>query len=273
MEQKGDIGGLILYMGKDYKLLGKDNKTYLSAIRGQYGGHKKLKIYGKLDCPSALRYIEKEKYVPYRVFFADEETALAAGYRPCAVCMKEHYRLWKEGKLMTHALNVTPILNRKAVCSVRLANGEEKYFCTDKLNDSKIREKIQEGIEYYRMKLEEDYCIITLLADSCQWGYTIIWDYDKDEVVHLTNTPYVVCSAVTGSQVIDMYLIQYWGHPADLWYSVAPVQMVDAEYEPDKILLTIPADESVTDIDSCQIVIEDGSVIFQAGKQRECIKQ
>jgi methylphosphotriester-DNA--protein-cysteine methyltransferase len=33
------------------------------------------------------------------VFFKDEQTALAAGYRPCAVCMREHYNLWKEGKL------------------------------------------------------------------------------------------------------------------------------------------------------------------------------
>ena len=32
----------------------------------------------------------------YRVFFKDEETAIAAGYRPYAVCMKEAYKKWKE---------------------------------------------------------------------------------------------------------------------------------------------------------------------------------
>ena len=26
----------------------------------------------------------------------DEETAIAAGYRPCGICMKEKYRIWKE---------------------------------------------------------------------------------------------------------------------------------------------------------------------------------
>ena len=31
----------------------------------------------------------------HRVFFADEETAVAAGYRPCAVCMPERYAEWK----------------------------------------------------------------------------------------------------------------------------------------------------------------------------------
>jgi methylphosphotriester-DNA--protein-cysteine methyltransferase len=30
------------------------------------------------------------------VFFLDERTARAAGYRPCAICMPEKYRAWKE---------------------------------------------------------------------------------------------------------------------------------------------------------------------------------
>ena len=60
----------------------------------------KLKIYGRLDCPSALRYIAKGQYVQYRVFFKDEETAIAAGYRPCGVCMKAEYKRWKEQKEM-----------------------------------------------------------------------------------------------------------------------------------------------------------------------------
>ncbi|WP_019680697.1 hypothetical protein [Ruminococcus flavefaciens] len=81
---------------KRYKLIGKDGKDYLSNSPGALGGHKKLKIYGKLDCPSVLRYIAKGKYVKYRVFFADEETAIAVGYRPCGICMKEEYRKWKE---------------------------------------------------------------------------------------------------------------------------------------------------------------------------------
>lgn len=29
-------------------------------------------------------------------FFRDEETAIKAGYRPCAVCMPEKYKEWKE---------------------------------------------------------------------------------------------------------------------------------------------------------------------------------
>ena len=31
----------------------------------------------------------------HRVFFADEPTAIAAGYRPCAGCMPVEYRAWK----------------------------------------------------------------------------------------------------------------------------------------------------------------------------------
>ena len=81
---------------KMYKLIGKDGKEYLSETKGTLGGHKKLKIYGRLDCKSALRYIAKGQYIKYRVFFADEETAIQAGYRPCGVCMKEKYKIWKE---------------------------------------------------------------------------------------------------------------------------------------------------------------------------------
>ncbi len=32
----------------------------------------------------------------HRVFFADEETAIAAGYRPCGVCTKKAYKKWRE---------------------------------------------------------------------------------------------------------------------------------------------------------------------------------
>ncbi|MDD4110615.1 MAG: Ada metal-binding domain-containing protein [Clostridia bacterium] len=81
---------------KLYKLIGKDGKTYLSEKPGQLGGNKDIKIYGKLDCPSALRWIAKGKYVKNRVFFANEADAIKAGYRPCAVCMKEKYKQWKE---------------------------------------------------------------------------------------------------------------------------------------------------------------------------------
>lgn len=43
-----------------------------------------MKIYGKLDCHSALSYIAKGQYVEHRIFFINEQAAIAAGYRPCA---------------------------------------------------------------------------------------------------------------------------------------------------------------------------------------------
>jgi methylphosphotriester-DNA--protein-cysteine methyltransferase len=39
-----------------------------------------------------LRAIAGRGYVRNRVFFADEDTAIAAGFRPCAVCLPEKYR-------------------------------------------------------------------------------------------------------------------------------------------------------------------------------------
>ena len=63
---------------KLYKLVGADGNPYFSEQKGILGGHKGLKIYGRLDCPSALRHIARGGYVKHRVFFADEETAVAA---------------------------------------------------------------------------------------------------------------------------------------------------------------------------------------------------
>lgn len=258
--------------GHVYKLIGKDGDEYPSDRKGQLGGHRGLKIYGKLDCPSALRHIAAGKYIQHRVFFADEETALAAGYRPCGVCMKEHYRLWKGGRLMTHALDVSPILNETSICMVRLANGETKCLSTEKLKDTPIPEMLKrDGIEDFQMKIEGDNCVITLTGESYQWGYTMVWDYVQDKLLHLTNTPFVVSSAIFESRLIDMYLVQYWGHPADLWYSSVPLDLIDPNYEPEKVPLTISPGESRKDSTCFEVYQKNGKLFFRAGDQEEYI--
>ena len=82
-------------MGKSWTLLGPDGRPRSSERPGTLGGHRRGRIYGRLDCPSALRAIAKGGYVPQRVFFLDEADAQAAGYRPCAVCLPTEYARWK----------------------------------------------------------------------------------------------------------------------------------------------------------------------------------
>jgi hypothetical protein len=79
---------------RTYTLLGAGRRAYRSAVPGQFGGHRKSRIYGRLDCPSARRAIARGGYVAHRVFFADEPAAIAAGYRPCAVCLPGAYAAW-----------------------------------------------------------------------------------------------------------------------------------------------------------------------------------
>ncbi|MGN6434987.1 MAG: Ada metal-binding domain-containing protein [Agriterribacter sp.] len=55
-----------------------------------FGGNKKLKIYGRLNCASGKR-MKREN----RVFFATEKEALQNNYRPCGHCMKAAYSAWK----------------------------------------------------------------------------------------------------------------------------------------------------------------------------------
>jgi hypothetical protein len=84
--------------GRTYTLLGRDGRAGRSAVPGTLGGHRRGRRYGRLDCPAALRAIARGGYVRDRVFFADEQTAVAAGYRPCAACLPEKYARWKARK-------------------------------------------------------------------------------------------------------------------------------------------------------------------------------
>jgi hypothetical protein len=81
-----------------FTLVGPDGASYESAERGTLGGHRRQKLYGRLDCASAARAIASGGYVQHRVFFADEATAVSAGYRPCARCMPDEYATWKANR-------------------------------------------------------------------------------------------------------------------------------------------------------------------------------
>lgn len=56
-----------------------------------FGGNSRLKIYGTLRCTSGRRM-----KMANRVFFATEQEAIDAGYRPCGHCMKNAYTQWKK---------------------------------------------------------------------------------------------------------------------------------------------------------------------------------
>ena len=82
-----------------FTLIGRDGRPFASARKGKLGGHRKTRIYGRLDCRAARRAIERGGYVANRVFFASQADAVAAGYRPCAVCLPDEYARWKARQL------------------------------------------------------------------------------------------------------------------------------------------------------------------------------
>ena len=78
-----------------WTLLGSDGRAFSSPTPGTLGGNRAGKIYGRLDCRAASQALARGGYVKNRVFFPDESAAIAAGYRPCAICMPEGYARWK----------------------------------------------------------------------------------------------------------------------------------------------------------------------------------
>jgi len=82
---------------RPFRLLAADGTLRASGVPGALGGNRRLKIYGRLDCPSAVRALARG-YARRRVFFLDEAAAIAAGYRPCARCLPERYRDWRRNR-------------------------------------------------------------------------------------------------------------------------------------------------------------------------------
>jgi methylphosphotriester-DNA--protein-cysteine methyltransferase len=74
-------------LGVDAASRSKCVQALIHAGSMQFGGNKKLNIYGLLSCSSGKRMKAEN-----RVFFECEAEAVAAGYRPCGHCMKEQYK-------------------------------------------------------------------------------------------------------------------------------------------------------------------------------------
>jgi len=67
-----------------------DLRRLIAAGQIRYGGNRHLRIYGRLDCASGKRMTRAS-----RVFFRDEASARAAGFRPCGHCLRRAYAAWK----------------------------------------------------------------------------------------------------------------------------------------------------------------------------------
>lgn len=160
-----------------YKLIGPDGAVLENTERGLFGGHRKLKIYGRLNCPSAVKWLEKGKYADCRVFFKDEVSAIAAGYRPCSICMKESYSVW--------------LLQRKGIGSDveiinKFNNNDKKVILSIKgenfqydLKWSSLKRywqyASQSNVEYLTAEIFWPYIQLCITTASGQGGVVALW--------------------------------------------------------------------------------------------------
>jgi len=79
---------------KLYRLLGGDGKVYSSDTPGLLGGNGNMKVYGRLNCLTAMTAVAaRNTYQKHLVFFADEATAIEAAYRPAETACVNNTRL------------------------------------------------------------------------------------------------------------------------------------------------------------------------------------
>jgi hypothetical protein len=83
-----------------WTLIGSNGAPLESGEPGSLGGHRRSLIFGRLDCPAALRALSKGGYAANRVFFLEAQSACEAGYRPCAVCLPAGYARWKAARAL-----------------------------------------------------------------------------------------------------------------------------------------------------------------------------
>ena len=87
--------------GHRWTLVGADGLPHESDVPGTLGGNARNPrdpIYGRLDCRSALAALARGGYAKHRVFFADQATAVAAGFRPCGTCLRPAYAAWRASR-------------------------------------------------------------------------------------------------------------------------------------------------------------------------------
>ena len=104
---------------KMYRLLGADGKEYLSETPGTFGGNGKLKIYGRLDCPSALSTIKRfpGSYEKSRVFLPMKKLPLPQDTVPVEiVCVRIIKNTKKTLKSIVRNLAYN-VLGATSVCS------------------------------------------------------------------------------------------------------------------------------------------------------------
>ena len=83
---------------KKYKLIGPDCQTYLSATPGTFGGHRRQKIYGRLDCSVAHCEPLLGAAMWRTGSFSRMKRLLLPRDIDRARCLPEHYQRWKEAQ-------------------------------------------------------------------------------------------------------------------------------------------------------------------------------
>mgnify|MGYP002651903758 CR=1 FL=1 len=118
----GSISAPVDWGSYELVVTGPDGRAHPSPTPGTYGGHRGGRVYGRLDCRSALRALADGGYVADRVFFADE-----AGYIYLLALEDEAISL-NSRNLMAMDASLSWDINRVKGAGTRLAKARERII-------------------------------------------------------------------------------------------------------------------------------------------------
>lgn len=98
---------------KTHTLIGADGKPHVSAEKGILGGRRGTKIFGRLDCPAALRAHCPRQVRQPPSLLRRLGNSHPSRYRPCAVCMPDAYQTWKARQANTPSTTRPPQLRHQ----------------------------------------------------------------------------------------------------------------------------------------------------------------
>ena len=175
-----------------------------------------------------------------------------------------------KGNNMCNLKTVRMLENSTYLCEAVLADGRIEKLDKKVIDDVWGNDYVQE-IEGYSVFPSGDLLVLILSVASGQGGVIVLWDYEHNKVIHISEGAYVCSVAVIEDKVVSLRLVTNFTSPAHFGYTVCPVETMDAWKESEFVPLSLDASDIKDPFRECGIDYKDGRVVFFAGNATQTV--